>query len=104
MHCYLWFRSVFRVRGPWPKRYGYHLSIIYIYLSYPTTHAQTTLSVILCSCSRSRKVLQCPRAIIEMAFTAEEVVNMLDSSFVGANSIVVMMILKWTQQIIGFFL
>ena len=31
MHC-LWFRSVFRVRGPWPKRYGYHLSIIYISL------------------------------------------------------------------------
>ena len=30
MHCCLWFRSVFRVRGPWPKRYGYHLSIIYI--------------------------------------------------------------------------
>ena len=29
MHCCLWFRSVFRVRGPWPKRYGYHLSIIY---------------------------------------------------------------------------
>ena len=28
MHCCLWFRSVFRVRGPWPKRYGYHLSII----------------------------------------------------------------------------
>ena len=28
MHCFLWFRSVFRVRGPWPKRYGYHLSII----------------------------------------------------------------------------
>ena len=27
MHCCLWFRSVFRVRGPWPKRYGYHLSI-----------------------------------------------------------------------------
>ena len=33
MHCCLWFRSVFRVRGPWPKRYGYHLSIIYIYIS-----------------------------------------------------------------------
>ena len=32
MHCCLWFRSVFRVRGPWPKRYGYHLSIIYIYI------------------------------------------------------------------------
>ena len=31
MHCCLWFRSVFRVRGPWPKRYGYHLSIIYIF-------------------------------------------------------------------------
>ena len=31
MHCCLWFRSVFRVRGPWPKRYGYHLSIIYYY-------------------------------------------------------------------------
>ena len=30
MHCCLWFRSVFRVRDPWPKRYGYHLSIIYI--------------------------------------------------------------------------
>ena len=30
MHCCLWFRSVFRVRGPWPKRYGYHLSIIII--------------------------------------------------------------------------
>ena len=30
MHCCLWFRSVFRVRGPWPKRYGYHLSIIYM--------------------------------------------------------------------------
>ena len=28
MHCCLWFRSVFRVRGPWPKRYGYHLSIV----------------------------------------------------------------------------
>ena len=28
----LWFRSVFRVRGPWPKRYGYHLSIIFIYV------------------------------------------------------------------------
>ena len=28
MHCCLWFRSVFRVRGPWPKYYGYHLSII----------------------------------------------------------------------------
>ena len=27
MHCCLWFRSVFRVRGPWPKRYGHHLSI-----------------------------------------------------------------------------
>ena len=27
MHCCLWFRSVFRVRGPWLKRYGYHLSI-----------------------------------------------------------------------------
>ena len=27
MHCCLWFRSVFRVRGPWPKRYGYHLSL-----------------------------------------------------------------------------
>ena len=32
MHCCLWFRSVFRVRGPWPKCYGYHLSIIYIAL------------------------------------------------------------------------
>ena len=32
MHCCLWFRSVFRVRGPWPKRYGYHLSIIYNYV------------------------------------------------------------------------
>ena len=31
MHCCLWFRSVFRVRGPWPKPYGYHLSIIIIY-------------------------------------------------------------------------
>ena len=30
MHCCLWFRSVFRVQGPWPKRYGYHLSIIII--------------------------------------------------------------------------
>ena len=30
MHCCLWFRSVFRVRGPWPKRYGYHLNIIII--------------------------------------------------------------------------
>ena len=29
MHCCLWFRSVFRVRGPL-KRYGYHLSIIII--------------------------------------------------------------------------
>ena len=28
----LYGRSVFRVRGPWPKRYGYHLSIIYIYI------------------------------------------------------------------------
>ena len=28
MHCCLWFRSVFRVGGPWPKRYGYHLSIV----------------------------------------------------------------------------
>ena len=28
----LWFRSVFRVRGPWPKRYGYHLSIYYLLL------------------------------------------------------------------------
>ena len=28
MHCCLWFRSVLLVRGPWPKRYGYHLSII----------------------------------------------------------------------------
>ena len=27
MHC-LWFRSVLRVRGPWPKRYGYHLSTV----------------------------------------------------------------------------
>ena len=27
MHCCLWFRSVLRVRGPWPKRYGYQLSI-----------------------------------------------------------------------------
>ena len=27
MQCCLWFRSVIRVRGPWPKRYGYHLSI-----------------------------------------------------------------------------
>ena len=27
MHCCLWFCSVFRMRGPWPKRYGYHLSI-----------------------------------------------------------------------------
>ena len=26
MHCCLWFRSVFRVQSPWPKRYGYHLS------------------------------------------------------------------------------
>ena len=37
MHCCLWFRSVFRVRGPWPKRYGYHLSIIFnniIYIIY----------------------------------------------------------------------
>ena len=33
MHCCLWFRSVFRVRGPWPKRYGYHLSIINIIIS-----------------------------------------------------------------------
>ena len=32
MHCCLWFRSVFRVRGPWPKCYGYHLSIIIITL------------------------------------------------------------------------
>ena len=32
MQCCLWFRSVLRVRGPWPKRYGYHLSIIYIYI------------------------------------------------------------------------
>ena len=31
MHCCLWFRSVFRVRGPWPKRYGYHLSIILLF-------------------------------------------------------------------------
>ena len=29
MHCCLWFRLVFRVQGPWPKRYGYHLSIYY---------------------------------------------------------------------------
>ena len=29
MHCCLWFRLIFRVRGPWPKRYGYHLSIIF---------------------------------------------------------------------------
>ena len=28
MHCCLWFRSVFRVRGPWPQRHGYRLSII----------------------------------------------------------------------------
>ena len=28
MQCCFWFRSVFRVQGPWPKRYGYHLSII----------------------------------------------------------------------------
>ena len=32
MHCCLWFRSVFRVRGPWPKRYGYHLSNILLLL------------------------------------------------------------------------
>ena len=30
MHCCLWFRSIFRVRGPWPKCYGYHLSIYYL--------------------------------------------------------------------------
>ena len=30
MHCCLWLRSVFRVRGPWLKQYGYHLSIIII--------------------------------------------------------------------------
>ena len=28
MQCCLWFRSVLRAQGPWPKRYGYHLSII----------------------------------------------------------------------------
>ena len=27
MQCCLWFRSVVQVRGPWPKRYSYHLSI-----------------------------------------------------------------------------
>ena len=32
MQCCLWFRSVFWVRGPWPKRYSYHLSIIYMYI------------------------------------------------------------------------
>ena len=30
MQCCLWFRSVIRVGGPWPKHYGYHLSIIII--------------------------------------------------------------------------
>ena len=30
MQCCLWFRSVIRVRGPWPKHYGYHLNIIII--------------------------------------------------------------------------
>ena len=30
MYCCLWFRSVLRVQGPWPKHYGYHLSIIII--------------------------------------------------------------------------
>ena len=34
MHCCLWLRSVFRVRGPWPKRYGYHLNIIVIVMFY----------------------------------------------------------------------
>ena len=29
MHCCLWFRLVLRMRGPWPKCYGYHLSIYY---------------------------------------------------------------------------
>ena len=30
MQCCLRFRSVLRARGPWPKCYGYHLSIIII--------------------------------------------------------------------------
>ena len=30
MQCCLWFHSVIRVRGPWPKHYGYHLSNIII--------------------------------------------------------------------------
>ena len=51
MHCCLWFRSVFRVRGPWPKRYGYHLSIIYLYIINPRCAcAARVIVVVLCVC------------------------------------------------------
>ena len=31
MQCCLWFRMVIRMRGPWPKRYGYNLSINFLH-------------------------------------------------------------------------
>ena len=47
MHCCFGFRSVFRVRGPWPKRYGYHLSIIIIiFFSFVLFLLQTIIIII----------------------------------------------------------
>ena len=47
MHCCLWFRSVFRVRGPWPKSYGYHLSIIIIFHVRPFCVSMEVVCVIV---------------------------------------------------------
>ena len=48
MQCCLWFHSVLRARGPWPKRYGYHLSIFLNYGAKTIKSNLSTLKMIFC--------------------------------------------------------
>ena len=46
MPCCLWFCSVIGVRGPWPKRYGYHLSI-YLRCRWSSNFQQISAQIVL---------------------------------------------------------
>ena len=60
MHCCLWFRSVFRVRGPWPKRYGYHLSIIYLMKEHNVSLYRPITELMVYSVTESHDILHIP--------------------------------------------